>query len=288
MAAGDPLIDLSDFVNLITGGNSGTPEAVWMAKDARVNGAAAAATIAGRFTSLWQYDGQPSGASSTAPTTSAVCTNATAGALKQTSPGGGRTKRLTGIAIGGALAAGTLIVYDRLVHQGGLSGTTTGAQTTNLPTTALTRYTDGVGVQAWLEVYTQIGASSTTVTASYTDQGGTSGNTTLATAWGNTGFREAQRIVRLPLANGDYGVRAVASVTNAATTGTAGAFGVTLARPLYAIPLPNVGVGFIQSLITDPAGPIDIKSDSCIAFAWLANGVTAPQIHPSGLFFFEK
>src|SRR5512138_1596168 len=34
---------------------------------------------------------------------------------------------------------GTVIIYDRLSHQGGLSGTVTTAQTTNLPTAALTR-----------------------------------------------------------------------------------------------------------------------------------------------------
>lgn len=282
------ILDLSDFVNLASGGGAGAPEAVWMHKDARQAGAAAAATVAGRVSSLWQYNGSPAGGSNTAPTTSAVCTNATDGALKQTAPGGGRTKYCTGYSCGGALAVGSLIVYDRLVHQGGLSGTVTTAQTTNLPTSALTRYTTGAGVQIWLEIYTAIGATGTTVSASYTDQGGTTGNTTQATDFGGTGFNEKNRIVRLPLATSDTGARAVASVTVLATTGTAGAFGVVLARPLFVIPLPFVGVGANASFLTDPSGPIDMNSDACIAFAWLANTTTAPQIAPTGLFFVEK
>lgn len=287
MAAGDPVLDLSDYVNLVTGGNSGTPEQLWWFKDARQNGAAAAAPVSGRITSLWQYDGFPSGASNTAPSTAAVPTNATAGALKQTSPGGGRTKRLAGYNLGGISAAGTLVVYDRLSHQGGLSGTSTSAQTTNLPTAALTRYTNGEGVMPWLEIYTAVGTTATTVTISYTDQGGTTGNTSLATVFGSAGFNNINRIIPIPLAAGDYGCRAVASVTVLATTGTAGNFGVTLAKPLFAIPAPVLGMGDCRSFLAEPGGPLAIGDDACLAMTWLANTTTIPQVH-FGLFFFEK
>lgn len=287
MAAGDPILDLSDYVNLVTGGNSGTPEQLWWFKDARQNGGAAAAPVSGRLTSLWQYDGFPSGASNTAPTTAAVPTNATDGALKQTSPGGGRTKRIAGYNFGGCTAAGTIIVYDRLSHQGGLSGTTTTAQTTNLPTAALTRYTTGVGVMPWLEVYTAVGTTATTVTCSYTDQGGTTGNTSLATVFGSAGYNNQNRILPIPLAAGDYGCRAVASVTVLATTGTAGAFGVTLAKPLFIIPTPVLGMGDVRSFLNEPGGPLAIGSDACLGLAFLANTTTIPQLH-LGLYFFEK
>ena len=42
-------------------------------------------------------------------------------------------------------------------------------------------------------------------------------------------------MILLPLQSGDTGVRAVASVSLTATTGTAGAFGVTLFKPLFVI-----------------------------------------------------
>ena len=286
MADGDPILDLSDYIYLVTGGGSGAPEAITFHIEPRVGSSAAAATVSGRLTSLWQYNRHP-GASTATPSTAAALSNATTGSLLHTSPSGSKKKRLVGIGLGGASAAGTLIVYDRLCHQGGLSGTSATEQTTNLPTAALTRYTDGAGVQIWLEIFTQIGTTATTITASYTNQAGTDSRTTQQANWGATGLREAQRLVRLPLASGDTGVRAVASVTAAGTTGTAGNFGVVLAKPLLTIPIPAIGIGAAISLLREPGGPIDV-GNACITFAWLANGTAAPQIHPSIAFFIEK
>ena len=288
MAAGDPILDLSDVILLATGGGGGTPEQVNFTKKALVAGAAGGTLVAGRITSLFQYDGQPSGFGSTAPTTSTVVTRATSGTLRQAVPGSGKKKRLISIALV-ALNAGSVIVYDRLVHTGGLSGTTTTAQTTNLPTSALTRYTTGVGVEPWLEIYTQIGATGTTVSCSYTDDGGTAGNTSPSATFGNTGFREAQRILPLPLAVGDRGVRAVASVTVLATTGTPGAFGVTLAYPLAVIPVAVAGIGNVWSGLLQNGGPLDLgtDSDAGICLAWHPNTTTATEIFGQA-FFLEK
>jgi hypothetical protein len=271
------LTNLSDVINRMTGGNSGTPENIFFHKDSRVDAAAAVATIAGRYTSLWQYEGSPAGGA--APGAVAIPTNATDGALKQTDPGGGREKWLLGTAAC-ASVAGTLILYDRLLHISGFSGTTVSPTTQTVGGT-LTRNTGGVGNQIWVEIYTQIGASSTTITASYTDQDGNPSQTTTATGIGNTGLREAQRIIPLPLASGDTGVRAVASVTLAATTGTAGDFGVTIARPLAIIPVGFLGVGSIRDNISGIPTGVEIDTDACLALAWLPNSTTAPQVFGS-------
>jgi hypothetical protein len=182
--------------------------------------------------------------SGSAPTTAAACTSATTGALVQ-GDAGASTLVIAGcdLAAGwsvpaGAPLAGTVLVYDRLSHQGGLSGSTTGAQTTNLPTAALSRYTSGVGVWIALEVYTAVGPTVTTVTASYTNQAGTASHATTAVPFGNHG---PGRMIFLPLAAGDTGVRSVESVTLAASTLTAGAFGVTLLRPLALVHIPGTG-----------------------------------------------
>lgn len=270
------LTDLSAVINRITGGNSGTPEHLFFYKDARVDAAAANATVAGRYSSLWMYEGNPAGGA--APGAVAAPDNTTDGGLKQVDPGGGRQKWLLGVAAS-ALSTGTLILYDRLLHISGLSGTSAVAQTVG---GTLTRYTgtESVGNQIWVEVYTAIGGTATTVTASYTDQDGNSATTT-ATSIGGTGLNEAQRIIPLPLASGDTGVRAVASVTLAATTGTAGNFGVTIARPLAVVPLSMVGVGSVRDLISGLPSIIEVKTDACLALAWLANGTTAPQLFGS-------
>lgn len=192
-------------------------------------------TIAGRPSDLWTT-GPPVGV---APTTAVVPTNSTAGSFGQQNGGSGRLSILG--ATLSALSPGNYIICDRLSHQGGLSGTVTTAQTTNLPTAALTRYTDGIGVMIGLTIYTQIGANTTTVTASYTDQDNNAAQVPPLVVFGNTGFREAGRMILLPLAVGDSGVKAVASVTVTATTGTAGNFGVTLFKPLYSILIDDTG-----------------------------------------------
>lgn len=268
------LTDLSDIINRVTGGNSGTPEHLFFYRDSRVDSAAAVATVAGRMTSLWQYEGVPSGGA--APGAVAAPDNTTAGGLKQADPGGGRTKWLLG-ATASSSAAGTLILYDRLLHISGLSGTSTSAQTVG---GTLGRYTgsESSGNQIWVEIYTQIGTTATTVTASYTDQDGNASSTTTATAIGGTGLREAQRIIPLPLASGDTGVRAVASVTLAATTGTAGDFGVSIVRPLAVLPIGLLGAGTVRDFIAGLPSIQEIKTDACLALAWLANTTTAPQV----------
>ena len=90
-----------------------------------------------------------------------------------------------------------------------------------------------------LEIYSAIGTSAGTITASYTNEAGTSGQASPATSFGVSGFQQAQRFIPLPLAAGDVGVRAVASVAMSATSGTAGNFGVTLFKPLGAIFVPT-------------------------------------------------
>lgn len=268
------LNNLSDIVNRITGGNSGTPDNMFFYRDARVDAAAASATVAGRWTSLWMYEGSPAGGP--APTTVVIPTNASDGALKQADPGGGRQKWL----LGGTLTAfvpGTLIIYDRLLHIGNLNATTITAQTVG---GTLTRYatTESVGNQIWVEIYTIIGTTATTITASYTNQAGTAGQTTTATAFGGTGLREAQRIIPLPLAQGDTGVRAVATITVLASTLTAGAFGVTIAKPLITIPCSLNGVGGIRDLISGLPSIAEVKTGACLSLVWIPNGTTAPQL----------
>lgn len=267
------LTDLSDIIERVTGGNSGTPEHLFYYKDGRV-AAAAGVTVAGRFSSLWQYNGQPSHGA--APGAVAAPDNTTTGGLKQTDPGGGRQKWLLG-GTASASVAGTLVIYDRLLHISGLNGTLNTAQTVG---GSITRYTgaESVGNQIWVEVYTQIGTTATTITASYTDQDGNSGITSQTAAIGGTGLREVQRMIQIPVASGDTGVRAVASVTLAATTGTAGNFGVTIARPLAYIPLGVVGTGSVRDFISGLPSVIEIKTDACLSLAWLANGTAGPQI----------
>lgn len=266
------ITDLSDLVNRATGGNSGTPQNLFGFKVARIAGAAATAPIAGRPASLWLYDGQPS--AGVAPGAVAAPTNATAGSLQQASPGGGRQQWLTQFWAAG-LNAGTVLLYDRLLHISGLSGTSVAAQTVG---GTLTRNTGGIGNFMFAEVYTLIGTTSRTITASYSNTVPTSGRTSAAVAIGSTGFREVTRAIMLPLQAGDLGVSAVASVTLSATTGTAGNFGVTVGRPLAFAGIGATGAAGWRDFSTGMPGLPEVSAGACLSLLWIPTSVAAPEL----------
>lgn len=269
------IADLSDLINRATGGNSGTPETVWFQKVARVAGAAATVPIAGRPASLWRYDGINWPGGSASPATVAAPDKTTTGALLGwTNPGGGREKHLVQ-AFATGLVAGTLVIYDRLLHIGSKSGTVTTAQTV---AGSLTRNTGGVGNFAFIEIDTIIGTTGTTVTMSYTNQAGTSGRTSPAVVIGGTGFREVSRVIMLPLQAGDTGIQSVQSVTLAATTGTAGAFSVVIAKPLAYLGFGLAGSPGWRDFTTGLPGIPKIETDACITGLWMPNTTTAPEI----------
>jgi hypothetical protein len=166
--------------------------------------------------------------------------------------------------------AGGMLLVDLLNVSGGLNATLTTAQTTNLPTAALTRYTSGEGVMAGIVVYTQIGSTATTATISYTNSAGTSGRTSTATSFGGSGFREVGVLLPIPLQAGDTGIRSIESVTVTATTATAGNFGVCLFKPLAmislesatgAMPLDSVSTGCIIGSLAE------IDPNACLAIS---------------------
>lgn len=185
-----------------------------------------------RYYSSWRLNGGAPVQGGT-PSTAAACTSADTGAIQFVNPvGTGRVLRASMFLTdtNNENNSGHFILADRLTHQGGLSGTAAGAQTTNLPTAALTRYTTGDDVLLLLETYST--SSGTNVTVSYTNQAGTAGRTSVG---GEAVPTEATQTRMLPLQQGDTGIRAVASVTIGTPGATAGNFGVTLAYPIVAV-----------------------------------------------------
>jgi hypothetical protein len=222
-------------------------------------------TNEGRLNDFWVPQSIPG----TAPTTAVAPTRATAGAIGQINAASGKQLSILGGHFSGS-SLGSYIVCDRLSHQGGLSGIVTTAQTTNLPTAALTRYTSGNGVMLGITIYTQVGATGTTITATYTNQSGVGSRVTPLVIFGGTGFREANRLLLLPLQSGDSGVQSVQDVEVKGTTGTAGNFGVTLFKPLYVLcndQANNVlsSAGFISG--QSAGGVAKVEDNACLFFA---------------------
>lgn len=213
-----------------------------------------------------------------APTTPVVPTSATAGCIQTFGVGAsGKELKLVGGVARLHTAGGAIMLADRLSHQAGLSGTVNSAQTTNLPTAALTRFTDGEGVMAMLTIYTTIGTTATTVTVSYTNQAGTAGRTSPPQNIGTAANGTQGRGIAIPLAAGDTGIRSVESVTLAATTGTVGNFGVTLYKPLAYINLPyGEGPGDFD-LLNGLIGFESIPDNACLFPVLLPAGTTSPN-----------
>ncbi len=260
------LPDRSTILAMMT---ASTREDIRVLKDVRESiTPAAMVALAGRVNSHWLADGTPGGANAAPGGTARNPTNATTGSVQQTNAAAGFQKYLVDIVYGQSTnnSIFNVFLYDRLADISGLSGTNTSPQnTTNL---SVNRYTGtaSAGNQIMVEVYTQIGATNTTITASYTNQAGTPGQTTIATNFGSTTYgRAITAAFFLPLAQGDTGVRSVESVTLAGTTGTAGDFGVTIIHPLAWMSSTSSGsLGVATDMMFK--GPTPIAANACLAF----------------------
>jgi hypothetical protein len=210
------------------------------------------------------------------PTTSTALDNTSDVSIGPIPPTGSGQLSILGGRLNTAGAAGVgLILIDLLNHSGGLSGTETGSQSTNLPTAPLTRYVDGEGVMAGVIIHAVVGTGITSsISINYTNTTGVSGSISPQTRIGGTGFREVRSLIPIPLAPGDTGVRSVESVTLTSSTGTAGNFGVCLFKPLAMIPLNDV-MGAMPVDAVSTGGFIGtltgIEANPCLTCAAIAN-----------------
>jgi hypothetical protein len=233
---------------------------------------------AGNLVSLWTAGGLPAAGAAAGSAAGAACDVTTTGALKWNNPASGASYAARLLAA--ADIVGTLYVYDRLVHTSALVGNLNTAQTVASATLPARPDTNGAQTELFMEVYTAIGATPTTVTCSYTDQDGNTGNTSGAGTVGAS--LPAGALVPIPLASGDSGVRAVASLTLAASTGTAGNLGITIARRIADIPITAANIGMLQDPFQN--GLAQIYNSACLWFVFLiGTGTACPNIRPSSL-----
>lgn len=220
----------------------------------------------GTWTSLWQDAGLPGAGANSAGTPGAVFTGAN-GSLNwaNQSPD---TKHILTFGCT-ATATGTLMLYDRLCGVGGISVATTGDKT--ITSAALTRYTDGIGVQAWLEFSTAGSASTPIVTLnSYTDNDGNTGQTGTATTL--TATPVVQSMFPLTLASGDTGVRAISTI-NVGTATTAGVVNVLLIKPLAYIATSTVWNE--KDMVLQLSSLPRVYDGASLGLAWLPSSSTA-------------
>lgn len=218
---------------------------------------------AGTFHSLWAATGLPS-AGSVPPSANTIPTKATAGALGFTDASGSLQRYLSRFNAAGAII-GNLILYDRLWHTSGLSGTVTAADTA-VANTPLTRPSaNATGVELWAEIYTALGSNTVTLNCRYTNQDGVTNRVgTYAYPSGFSAPTVAGQMLPIVLAAGDSSVRAVTAYHWSGTTGTAGNFGFTLLRRVAEIPLTIANVNQVMDAFA--TGLPYVPNDACLAF----------------------
>lgn len=265
-----PLTDMSDILNRLSGGTSQIVQNVHFYKDGRAGNAASATNVANVWHTLWQINGIPSGVANAPPQTGSICDNNLSGSLPIQNPATGNNWLMGAVVnlsiMSGQTTGGNVLIYDRLLHNGQLSGTTV---TPQLVSGSLSRYSGSLtsrGNQLWLEVYTQIGATRVNFNVTYINQDGAT-MTTPSQSIGGTNLREAQRMIPVTLAQGDTGVQSVNSVILNATTGTAGNFGVVIMRPLLFVPINNGQTAAIRDTFTNPQPTPLIEAGACLAMA---------------------
>lgn len=201
-------------------------------------------TVAGRVCSTWgmggipgpgSYDGTLNGA--TLSSTSSL----PAGAMPRIDGQGGSNSYLARLQ--GQLnvnLAGTVLLIDRLWHNGGYTITATSAQTSTTPTWPArdnNGATSGDGVLIGLEVSATIGAGTPTLTLSYTNQAGTSGRTS-TNVMGTATTPVAGSFWMFGLQGADTGVQSVQSLTLSATW-SSGTINLVAFRILAAMEIPG-------------------------------------------------
>lgn len=179
--------------------------------------AATGAMVAGRPISTWGLAGFPGAGSYDTTLNGATVSNATAGAIPFSNPVSGNSYLTRFLAQG--TIAGTLMLCDRLWHNGGYTITSTSAQNSTTPTWPArdnNAATNGDGVLLGLEISSATGTGTPTITIAYTNSSGT-GSRSATNVDATVATTAARTFHRIGLQAGDIGVRSVQSLTLSAT-----------------------------------------------------------------------
>lgn len=227
---------------------------------------------AGRALSLWYSTGNPGPATAnSAGVNGAAVSGTVAGALSRSNP-------VSGYAYLGRLSAastvgGSLILIDRLWNNSGLSVTSTGSQAitpATLPARDSNGSTNGEDVEFAMEWSAAGGAGTPTVTLTYTNQSGVTGQTATFTAVASPPIGSFEFF---NLAVGDTGVRAPTSFQQSATR-TSGTMHLVGFRRIAQLDIPAGCLSGALDALT--SGMPRIYNDSVLQLLWVPSATTVP------------
>ncbi len=194
------------------------------------------------------------------------------------------TKHVLNGAVVTAAATGVPAVLMLVDMQGYYPGINMNASTSQTLTgTPTLRYTNGVGVRAYLTTAVATGATAHNLSMTYTDDAGNTGNTlpvtvsctasAVVTHLTHSGTAANNYGPFLPLAAGDTGIRSVQSVQLSAASG-AGTAALVLARPILTIPITTLGVAGERDFINQIPSLPQIKDDACLTWLYFTGAAT--------------
>lgn len=233
--------------------------------------------VQGRPFSPFYLAGIPGAAVAPTPGLSGAALTTYSGQIPWSNPTGGNNSYLSRFGGNASNVSGSLLLCDRLWHNSGITITSTGSQTVNsvaFPARDNNGATDGEGILLGVEVSTQTGSGTPTITVGYTNSAGTSGRTAT-----NTHATTATSVVGsfypISLQAGDLGVRSIQSLTLSATW-TSGTIHLVAYRVLAAVDIMG---GAVFSCVDAITGGFPRLYDNTVPFVLLiAGGTTASNI----------
>jgi hypothetical protein len=142
----------------------------------------------------------------------------------------------------------------------------------------------GAGVQAYLTPSVALGTGTPNVQITYTDAGGTAGNTTPTTLpisnasapigqieYSGTGAGKFGPFI--PLAAGDSGIQSVQQFSYSATH-TSGTTNLVLCRPLLTLPMTTIGVAAERDLVNQLPSLPRVFDGACLTWLMYAGAAT--------------
>ena len=205
-------------------------------------------------------------------------------------PNGGNVstdiKHLLNMAAWSTAATGvpsTLMLIDMQGYYPGINMNVATSQT--LTGTPTIRYTNGVGLRAYLTARATTGGTAHNISMSYTNQSATSGRTMPVTV-AATASAIVPHIVHsgtaannygpfLPLASGDTGIQSVQSIQLSAASGTASTAALVLAKPLAQITLGVASLMTEKDLLNQIPSLPQIKDGACLTWLLGTGAATA-------------
>ena len=238
-----------------------------------------AAKAAGSFVSGWLATGTPSAGSNPPAYTAGsgyTCDDTTTGAFNNyTNQASGQNRFL--FAEASAALQGTIYVVDRLWACQGM-GFAAATYTVTTPGSLPARITDnGIGVEAWCEVYNvATGSASGTLKLNYVAPGGGNESGVLPAVVSGALVSQMQKI---PLQAGSTGVKQVTSVVTSASWTSGTSWGITLTKPILTIPIPFIGVSNVLDWALTRLAKV--PDDACLQIIWQAQTTTAVAVRGS-------